>query len=580
MKVTAERIQPFLCALLLFIVTEPQPIRSQDIPPEVIAYPETIVFNGKILTVDNQFSIAQALAIRGDQILAVGDNARILRLAGPNTRRIDLRGKTVVPGFINTHYHQGGYAIVTMLLEEKGIDWEGDVVWMGLRWKDVNMALRDIRRAVEAARPGEIVRIPIFSRDSVLRDMTLQQLDAVSPQNPVAFVGLTNAAPSGGNTRVIELAKIPPGTPGLPGNRGVMISGQAGQILSDYLMWAIPLERLLPGHYNGMKLVNSWGLTTVVTRITPIEFNAIREIWLKGDLTLRWRVAFPTLVPMNVRQMGNVSDIGDDWLRISGARGGISMPGYTMPFQGHWSSEKGPANADEEAAVRTRWANSRPDILEMLKYGWSTPNTHIMGDIAVREWLNVIEESLKNPLAKSSNQRFTMDHMVEVDNRDIARMKRLGVQPSSLLMDLFSEDGSSDYQSVFGMEYVHRLLPLKKYIDAGIHPTIEADTGEPIRGEPLWMIEKAVCRCVDGSDRVLGRDQKVSREDGLRMQTIWSAEYVGDEKKLGSLEPGKLADLVVLDGDYMSVPEDRISDLKVVLTIVGGEFAYQDASGL
>jgi len=122
-----------------------------------------------------------------------------------------------------------------------------------------------------------------------------------------------------------------------------------------------------------------------------------------------------------------------------------------------------------------------------------------------------------------------------------------------------------------------RMLPLQKYLNLGVKPTIEADSGDD-RGMPLWTIEKAVCRCVDGSSRVWGRDQKVSREDALRMKTAWAAAYTGDERKLGSLEPGKVADLVVLDGDYLTVADDKISDLKVMLTIVGGRIAFSDGS--
>ena len=119
-------------------------------------------------------------------------------------------------------------------------------------------------------------------------------------------------------------------------------------------------------------------------------------------------------------------------------------------------------------------------------------------------------------------------------------------------------------------------MPLKKYLDAGIRPTIEADTGEKGTGEPLWTIEKAITRKVDGSSRVWGADQAVTRQDALRMKTIWPAAYTGDESELGSLEPGKLADVVVLDRDYLTVPEEEISELKVVMTMVGGKIVYQD----
>ena len=118
------------------------------------------------------------------------------------------------------------------------------------------------------------------------------------------------------------------------------------------------------------------------------------------------------------------------------------------------------------------------------------------------------------------------------------------------------------------------MVPLKTYLDMGIRTTVEADMGDEMLGRPLWTIGKAVCRCVDGATRIWNEDQKVSRQDALRMKTTWAAAYVGDERKLGSLEAGKLADLVVVDGDYMSVPEDQISELEVILTIVGGKVVY------
>ncbi|MDA2933630.1 amidohydrolase family protein [Acidobacteria bacterium AH-259-D05] len=283
--------------LLLFVVLVLSPLgysqrsRSlEDLPPEVLAYPEIILLNGKILTVDEEFSVVEAVAIRGELILAVGDDDRILKMAGPQTQTIDLEGKTVVPGLIDTHDHLGSYAIAYMTLLDKGIQWEGKIETQALVWQDTDVALRDIKRAVEA----------------------------------MGFV---------------------------PGSRAAF---------------------------------------------------------------------------------------------------------------SHWTS-KVPARAAE----LSRWPPARRRLLEALRYGWSVPNSHVHGDIGVRVFLDVIEEA-----------------------------------------------------------------------------------------------------------RIWGRDQKVSRQDALRMKTIWAAAYVGDKQKLGSIEAGKLADLVVLDGDYMSVPEDQISELEVILTMVGGKVAY------
>lgn len=544
------------------------PVLAQDLPPEVIAYPDIVLSGGRVLIVDDRFSVAEAVAIRGERILAVGDDDRILKMAGPQTERIDLEGKTVVPGLIDTHYHLGDYVLRHMLLEEKGIQWEGKVEMLGLRWKDADEAFRDVKRAVEAADAGELVRVSGRNAE-IVESLTMEQLDSISPENPVLIVAAAQLRPVAVNTQAIEWAQLPLDTPGLPSGGSALITGRASRLLSAHVIRTFPVEKMISWQKKILSLVNSWGLTMAITRITADQFNGLREIWLQDDLTVRWRVGFPG--PLDIPNTGNLSDIGDDWLRISGAGGGMAAPGADAAL-GHWTT-KVPATGDELSG----WPERRRQMLQTLRYGWSTPNSHIKGNVAVRAVLDVIEEAKRNPVVKSSNQRFAMDHMEEIDDRDIARLKELGVMPGSIMRDIFNDDhyiGSSRYQAVFGADYVNNMLPIKKYLNAGIRPTIEADMGDEMLGRPLWTIEKAVCRCVDGSTRIWGRDQKVSRQDALRMKTIWAAAYVGDEKKLGSLEPGKLADLVVLDGDYLRVPEDEISDLQVMLTIVGGKVVY------
>jgi predicted amidohydrolase YtcJ len=340
------------------------------------------------------------------------------------------------------------------------------------------------------------------------------------------------------------------------------------------------MERAIEWQKKGMGLVNSWGLVQVATRITSEQFNAIRDIWLQGELTVRWRVSFPG--PLNIPRTGNLSDIGDDWLRISGASAG-AVPGGADTL-GHWTSRTPLAKldvSDEEGGALSRWPQGRAQLLETLRYGWSIPNTHVKGDIAVSQFLDVMEEARRTAVVRSSNQRLTMDHMMELNRQDIDRIGKLGVIPSNMMRDIFHaehEGGASDYQAVFGADYVNTMLPLKEYVDRGVRPTLEADTSDLVTGRPLWTIEKAICRCVDGNPRVWAAAQRVTREEALRMKTIWAAAYTGDQDKQGSLEAGKLADLVVLAGDYTTVAEDKISDLKVLLTIVGGRVAYADDS--
>ncbi len=165
-------------------------ISLEDLPPEVLAYPELILFNGKILTVDEQFSTQEALAVRGERILALGNSNSILKMAGPKTRKLDLEGQTVLPGFIDSHLHLGDYAMDYMLLEEKGIRWEGRIERLGIVWKDQDMALRDVRRAVDAAAPGEWIRIPTREGNRIFQAMTLEQLDTLAARGRSTFFEL------------------------------------------------------------------------------------------------------------------------------------------------------------------------------------------------------------------------------------------------------------------------------------------------------------------------------------------------------------------------------------------------------
>ncbi|MBI4444436.1 MAG: amidohydrolase family protein [Acidobacteria bacterium] len=564
----------FFWGLLAFTVlpVSGQGVSIEDVPPEVLAYPDLILFEGKILTVDANFSTAEALAIRDGKILAIGNNTRILKMAGPRTEKINLRSNTVLPGFIDTHFHLGDYALRYMLLTERGVEWEGPVESMGLVWKNTQEALRDIQRAVKSANRGDLVTLVVYMSSKTLHELKREELDRISPENPVIVYAHAQLRPLASNTRAVEQAGIAPGR-AWSAIDGVLISEQA----APSFRLKVSVEKMVEWQEKALRLANSWGLVQVTTRITPEQFNAVRELWLGGGLTVRWRLSFPG--PVDIPRTGNLSDIGDDWLRISGAPvGAVPGSGHTL---GHWTSKPALSPSQvtgEEGTSLSRWPEIHAQLLEALRYGWSIPNTHVVGDIAVSQFLDAIEEARQTPVVKSSNQRLTMDHMVELDPADIERIRRLGVVPSNVMRDLFDaghETGALDYQAVFGADYLNRMLPLKEYLDKGVQATLEADTPDVNKGRPLWTIEKAVCRCVDGLQRVWAPGQRLTREQALRMKTIWAAAYTGDQDRQGSLEPGKLADLTVLDGDYLGVPEDRISELNVVLTIVGGKVVYR-----
>ena len=588
MKLTKIRMIPAALILLLPAIL-PMPVASQtsiaDLPTEVVAYADTILFNGKVLTADDQFTVAQAAAIRDGKILAVGTSQRILRMAGPATRRLDLQGATAVPGFIDTHNHLCDYILRYMFLEDHGVSYEGELVNVSLLWSDRDMALREIERFAKAAPPGELLQLSLYEGPSRLRTFKIsrEDLDRVAPNNPL-LLRTNTLSPIAVNSAMLKWAEVSEDLRGAPGSGDIFISGAAAAKVEDRTRWAVPITKLAEWDRKIMQRVNSWGLTMVKTRIRPECFSSLREVWLDGQMTVRWRVAFPGSV--DIPRTGNVTDIGDDLLRITGAAAGGALPGDPAAL-GFWLSDPplhplAPEDQDADAggnaqAWLARWPQTRNAMQEAWRYGWSIPNTHVQGDVAAAEFLRAIEEAKKTPVVPTAHQRFTIDHNQLVTVQEMQKMKELGVMPSLTPRALFSTYYGDGMVQVFGVDRLSRFLTVKSFLDAGLHPTIEADSGHPHDGRPLWRIQKVITR-KDDQGRVWGPDQKVSRQQALWMTTNWAARATGDEKILGTIEPGKLADIVILGGDYLAVPEDQISQLPVLATMVGGRIVYEAAS--
>ncbi len=241
----------FLPLLAMWLAVAPSTIPSleaqqADLPPEVIAYADTVLHNGKILTADDNFSMAEAVAIRDGKFLAVGPSQRILRMAGPKTRRIDLRGKTAVPGIIDVHQHPFTEGIMAYWVAKNQVPWEGRLPEMnemerqiGVGWTDGAMALRDIKRATDAAKPGEILIIPqAWGRGvNLCQVTTLAQVDAVSPNNPVIFIGYVNVWPYAINSKAANVVGLPVGPPTFT-DQGTMSSGAVG-VPAEFGDWAV-----------------------------------------------------------------------------------------------------------------------------------------------------------------------------------------------------------------------------------------------------------------------------------------------------------------------------------------------------
>ncbi|MDA2934553.1 amidohydrolase family protein [Acidobacteria bacterium AH-259-D05] len=572
-----------LPSLVLTVLLGPAGLQAQQLPEILISYPQLVLYNGKIITADDEESIVSALAIRDGKFLVVGDNNGILKLAGPKTQKIDLQGKSVVPGFIDNHGHG---------------TWVGNVSKRGLTgrvtFKTKESGLEEIRRLVEASPPGDWITLDA-PRNPAFLSVTRHDLDPIVPNNPLILI--TNGTDTTVNSVYLELANLPTDmlgvvkdpTTGEP--TGQLFGWPAGIAMYETRPW-LPLRQLVPEQKERIAERNAQGFTTILGRAQGLSISVLRELWLNNELTVRVRATheFLRLNPYGeayLKRLGNLSGLGDEWFKIVGATvgpvDGSAGSGAALSadpklrliendafgglgqnkWVGHGYAGKSP-NEWNGIPMDVKEQSEYQNVILANRYGWNLLSVHSVGDESTRVTLKAYEVANQE---KPLQGRWGIDHQQMQTPETIALMKKLNVLPSS---QYFSE--SHIYQ--YGADRASRMSPARTFIDQGIPPSVE-----PSR-IPLETIERYVTRKGperESQDRVFGPQEKISRMEALYMHTKWGALRSGEEELLGTIEPGKLADLVVLGGDFLGVPEDQICEqLPVLMTIVGGKIVYQN----
>ena len=567
-----------------FLLMCPGITLSQDLPSEVIAYADMVLYNGKILTVDEAFSIVEAVAVRDGKILATGSSSRILPMAGPDTQRIDLRGRSVTPGLMSTHEH----------------GWVGQLSKSGLEgnvfFSDVEAGLEEVRKLVEATPPGEWIFLSGVRNKVFLTELTRQDLDRVSPNNPVALHGST--AETVVNTLAMKAAGIKPGIVGVLLDDNGEPTGQLRQAavgIITYEMkpnpWPEDLSTLVARQKERLFQRASEGLTTQMGRAQGLTISVLRELWDSGELPIRVRVAheFPMYNPnaeAYFRRVGNLRNLGDDWMKIFGATVGpvdgvLSVGGIMSNTPKLRDAEViggdvfGAYGQNKWAQLDGMWeenfeefSTERKALILANRYGWNITSLHSTGDLSAEVYLDAVEEANRE---KTLQGPWGFDHNVFLNPEVLARSKNLGAMRLSFkTQGLFGNPETLLHQ--YGADRLQdNTVMLNSAIEAGLTPTPDSlGSG----GHPFAIMQEFITR-TDEKGRQWNVKEAINRVQALRMYTTWAARYIEDEDKLGSIEPGKLADMVVLNGgDFMRVPDEQLSELEVAMTIVGGKVVY------
>ena len=530
------------------------------------APPDTILVNGHVITVDARFSIAQAIAIKDGRFTAVGTDADIRTLAGPNTTTIDLHGQTVIPGLADGHLHDAGGG--------PGVDLS--------RARSIPDVLTAIKARVQQSAAGEVIVTNSDWHEAQLEEQRLpyrHDLDSVSPNNPVVVV-------RGGHEYVLNsaaLAKwnIKKDTPQPAGGR--ITRDEHGELNGELIDRAkalvtlpaapkLTIEALQAQH----RKLNEAGLTSIRYPGASVEqYRLLQEMARRGVLTIRvnqlMRFNADSAASMRraIAASGVKPDEGDEWLRVGGMKLGVDGG-----FEGGWMREPYAEPWGERGTFRgvntMKQAPFTDVVKELNREGWRVA-THAVGDAAIDEVLAAYESASAEQSIRG--KRWTIEHGFIVEPDQFPRMKALDLVISAQNHLYLAGPSLVKY---WGATRAHRVTPMRDYIDRGF--VVAGGTDSPVVPyPPFWVVYHFVSRgTISGG--VMGADQKISRKAALQVETINNAYLTFEETLKGSIEPGKLADLVVVPEDILTVPDKDVERMRPSLTMVGGKVVSRRAS--
>jgi predicted amidohydrolase YtcJ len=529
---------------------------------------DTVLVNGKVITLDDASSIVQAVAIRDAKVLAVGTNADIRQRADAHTNVIDLGGRTVVPGLMDSHIH----ALAT------GLTYAVELSWIGV--PSLAKGLDLIREAALTSPPGAWIKIGGGWTELQFpekRGPTIEELVAAAPDRPVYVQRLYNTAwitPAG-----IKLMKLTPDSE-IPGGKAEKdASGQLTGVFTgvnrtfNFFTAKIPgpsFADQVTGTRKYFRELNRLGMTAINDfpggGMFPQDFRAVQTLWSKGEMTLR--VAFHissnsqhTLDDFKSLTAFTPMNFGDDMLRYRGIGESLTQgvhDGSTVGLPYNPSAK----DWDEFCAV-AKWAAERGIHIHQ----------HAASDRAAAGILNCFEAVNKDiPIA---GLRWQIAHIENASEETLRRLKALNMGWAVQDRLLYSGQIVSN---ALGPEASRRAPPIKTALKMGLHVAAGTDSDQTAPYNPFvsirWILDGKV---IDGTP-MRGPEESPNREEALRMYSLNSAWFTFDEDKRGSLERGKYADLAVLSDDYLTLPVEKVGELHSVLTMVGGKAVYGEGS--
>ena len=531
---------------------------------------DLVVFNAKVYTVDSGAPKAEAFAVKAGRFTAVGTSADIKALIGKGTLTFDARQMTIVPGFIDCHNHAPG---ATLLYE----------VLVGnpyvVEFVTIASIVDKLRAKAKDTPPGMWVEGYFFDDTKVKdnRQLNIHDLDQVSKDHPVV-VHHRGGHTSYYNSKAFEMADVNKSTPNPAGGTFDRdANGDLNGRVTDRAMNAMSRagkrrtfteEETMQRDRDGLAYISKQFVRYGVTSVHHEGGNlaALQQVRDRGDLLHRVSYEANGKVLESMISGGIMTGFGDEWIRLGATSEhtidgsfsertmalSIPYPGITPPYKGNITETQNDLNA---------W-------IERVHRAGIQVNCHANGDVAIDMFLTAVERAQKQFPRSDSRPKIT--HCTLINDDLLGRIKAAGAVPSAFTSYAYY---NSDKFHFYGEDLMKRSMAFRSFLDAGI-PVAAGSDFSPGPFDPRMAIQGMVTR--KGWDgQTWGANQRISLEEALRVNTLNGAYNSHEEAIKGSITPGKLADFVVLSEDLFAVNQDKIKDIEIARTVVGGKTVFQ-----
>jgi len=525
--------------------------------------PDLILHNANVWTVNSKQPRAQAVAISGGRFLAVGSDDEVLSLAGGGARKIDIGGNTILPGFIDAHSHPAEAGLAHLRMVDCDL-------------RSITEILAALRKRASETPSGQWVLGFKFddTKISDARPLSLKDLDEALPDHPV-FVEHRGGHTAWVNSAALKMAKVDDQTPDPAGGKYDRdpathhLTGHLREKAKEQFQQLIPSNFTRNDHREGVKLIAKMMTRTGITSVTdalgsPDGLRAYQDALDSGDLLLRVYCHIYYQFMDQMLAAGVQTGLGNEWVRVGAQKvicdGSISerTARLSQPYMGRPNDFGILVTPEDQLYEISRKAHAA---------GWQLA-THANGDVGIDITLKVYERLQKEMPRR--DPRFRLEHCTVINDSLVQRIRTLGAIPTPFSTYVYYH---GEKMKEYGSERLDHMFALRSFIDAGIRPT-QASDYPPGPFEPMMALQSEVTR-TDMKGNIWGPKQKITVEEAIRVGTIHGAYASYEENLKGSIEPGKLADLVVLGRDPFKIDPLELIKIPIERTMVGGKWVFE-----